>query len=249
MASPHSVLTVLSHRPVDGLVDNHGRYARLHGYRHATVDGMHVYGERQQVLHKYHAIIAQLVAMEPGALLLVLDPFSVVFDPHALPDVAHGYGAIVTTQTSKSALPAASGMIFRNVPDVRERLRKLAVELGKWAMHLPERQHACEATLLAETFPPLPFDLPLANGHFASARRSGGTGSRSMRSPAPGRSWRTRRPSGGRWRASGRRLPTTTSAMWRHSSTMPNGSSVVITRTQWTTGVPRSNERAPRSGM
>ncbi|WP_217589506.1 hypothetical protein [Burkholderia sp. GbtcB21] len=170
LASPHSVLTVLSHRPVDGLVDNHGRYARLHGYRHATVDGMHVYGERQQVLHKYHAIIAQLVAMEPGALLLVLDPFSVVFDPHALPDVAHGYDAIVTTQTSKSALPAASGMIFRNVPDVRERLRKLAVELGKWAMHLPERQHACEATLLAETFPPLPFDLPLANGHFASAQ-------------------------------------------------------------------------------
>ncbi|MCU9955537.1 hypothetical protein OEJ37_19455 [Burkholderia sp. BKH01] len=111
MASPHSVLTVLSHRPVDELVDNHERYARLHGCRHAMVDGMHVYGERQQVLHKYHAIIAQLVAIEPGALLLVLDPFSVVFDPHALPDVARGYDAIVTTQTSKSSLPAASGMI------------------------------------------------------------------------------------------------------------------------------------------
>ena len=104
LASPHSVLTVLSHRPADGLVDNHERYARLHGYRHATVDGMHVYGERRQVLHKYHAIVAQLVAMEPGALLLVLDP-------HALPDVAHGYDAIVTTQTSKSSLPAASRMI------------------------------------------------------------------------------------------------------------------------------------------
>ncbi|WP_239483332.1 hypothetical protein [Burkholderia sp. MS455] len=75
------------------------------------VDGMHVYGERQQVLHKYHAIIAQLVAMEPGALLFVLDPFSVVSDQHALPDVARGYDAIVTTQTSKSSLPAASGMI------------------------------------------------------------------------------------------------------------------------------------------
>ncbi|WP_254624661.1 hypothetical protein [Burkholderia diffusa] len=111
LARPHSVLTVLSHRPVDELVDNHERYARLHGYRHAMVDGMHVYGERQQVLHKYHAIVAQLVAMEPGALLLVLDPFSVVFDPHALPDVARGYDAIVTTQTSKSSLPAASGMI------------------------------------------------------------------------------------------------------------------------------------------
>ncbi|WP_321805395.1 hypothetical protein [Burkholderia sp. BCC1993] len=166
----HSVLTILSHRPVDGLVDNHERYARAHGYRHAIVDGTHVYGERQQVLHKYHAIIAELVAMEQGALLLVLDPFSVVFGQHALPAVADGYDAIVTTQTSKSPLPAASGMIFRNVPDVRERLRKLVVELGKWAMRLPERQHACEATLLAEHFPPLPFDQPLATGYFASAQ-------------------------------------------------------------------------------
>nr|WP_244135656.1 hypothetical protein [Burkholderia seminalis] len=170
VASPHAVLTFRSHRPVDGLVDNHARYAQLHGYRHAIVDGTHVYGERQQILHKYHAIIAQLVAMEPGALLLVLDPFSVVFDPHALPDVAHGYDAIVTTQTSKSPLPAASGMIFRNVPGVRERLRELVLELGKWAMRLPERRHACEATLLAEHFAPLPFDAPLANGHFASAQ-------------------------------------------------------------------------------
>ncbi|WP_206684322.1 hypothetical protein, partial [Escherichia coli] len=82
LASPHVVLTFLAHRPVDGLVDNHARYAQLHGYRHAIVDGMHVYGERQQILYKFHAIIAQLVAMEQGALLLVLDPFSVVFDPH-----------------------------------------------------------------------------------------------------------------------------------------------------------------------
>ena len=115
-------------------------------------------------------IVAQLVAMEPDALLLVLDPFSVVFDPHALQDVAQGYDAIVTTQTPKSALPAASGMIFRNVPGVREQLRKLVVELGKWAMYLPERRHACEATLLAEHFAPLPFDMPLANGHFASVQ-------------------------------------------------------------------------------
>ncbi|RKU02910.1 hypothetical protein C7H84_13755 [Burkholderia sp. Nafp2/4-1b] len=172
----HSVLTILSHRPVDGLVDNHARYAHEHGYRHAIVDGTHVYGERQQVLHKYHAIIAQLAAMKQGALLLVLDPFSVVFGEHALPDVAHGYDAIVTTQTSKSPLPAASGMIFRNVPDVRERLRTLALELGKWAMRVPERQHGCEATLLAETFPPLPFDQPLANGYYASAQTVWGDG-------------------------------------------------------------------------
>ncbi|MFP3632835.1 hypothetical protein SB776_40205, partial [Burkholderia sp. SIMBA_045] len=80
-----------------------------------------------------------------------------------LPEIADGYDAIVTTQTPTSPLPAPSGMIFRNVPDVRERLRRLTVELGKWAMHLPERQNECEATLLAEHFPPLPFDQPLSN--------------------------------------------------------------------------------------
>ena len=248
LASPHSVLTFLSHRPVDGLVDNHARYAQLHGYRHVTVDGTHVYGERQPILHKYHVIVAQLVAMEPDALLLVLDPFSVVFDPHALQDVAQGYDAIVTTQTPKSALPAASGMIFRNVPGVREQLRKLVVELGKWAMYLPERRHACEATLLAEHFAPLPFDMPLANGHFASVQTIWSDGPRSIRSQAPGRSWRTRRPSGGKWRTSGRRLPTTISAMWRRSSTMPSDTSTAIARTQWTTGVPRSRVSATRSG-
>ncbi|HDR9039149.1 TPA: hypothetical protein QDB07_006736 [Burkholderia vietnamiensis] len=166
----HSVLTLLSHRPVDGLVANHADYAHSHGYRHAVVDSAHIYGERQQVLHKYHAIIAQLAAMEPQALLLVLDPFSVVLARHALPEIADGYDAIVTTQTPTSPLPAPSGMIFRNVPDVRERLRRLTVELGKWAMHLPERQNECEATLLAEHFPPLPFDQPLSNRHYASAQ-------------------------------------------------------------------------------
>ncbi|KVN41664.1 hypothetical protein WJ63_24905 [Burkholderia pyrrocinia] len=166
----HSVLTILSHRPVDGLVENHERYARVHGYRHVVVDSMHVYGERQRVLHKYHAIVEQLVAMDEGAVLLVLDSFSVVFSPHPLHEVAHGYESIVTTQAPKSNIPAASGMIFRNTPEVRERMRKLVVILGKWAMYLPERRDACEATLLAESFPPLPFDEPLANGHFSSAQ-------------------------------------------------------------------------------
>lgn len=68
----HSVRTILSYRPVDGFVDNHERYARGCGYRHAIVDGTHVYGGRQQVIHKTHAINAQLVAMEPGVLLLAL---------------------------------------------------------------------------------------------------------------------------------------------------------------------------------
>jgi hypothetical protein len=101
----HSVLTLLSHRPVDGLVANHADYAHNHGYRHAVVDSAHIYGERQQVLRKYHAIIAQLAAMEPQALLLVLDPFSVVLARHALPEIADGYDAIVTTRRRRRHYP------------------------------------------------------------------------------------------------------------------------------------------------
>ncbi|VWD57731.1 hypothetical protein BLA39750_06948 [Burkholderia lata] len=87
-ASAQSVLTVLSHRSVDGFVDNHACYARLRGYGYAMVDIMRVSSDRRQNLHKYDAIIAERIAIEQGAWPLVLDPFSVVFDLRALRDVA-----------------------------------------------------------------------------------------------------------------------------------------------------------------
>ncbi|MBZ5791482.1 hypothetical protein K8353_15315 [Burkholderia contaminans] len=86
----------------------HTRYTRLRGYRHATVEGIHGCCERPHILRKYHAIVAQLVAMEQGALLLLLEPCSVALDPHALQDVAHGHGAILTMQTLWLALTAVA---------------------------------------------------------------------------------------------------------------------------------------------
>ncbi|WP_175034061.1 hypothetical protein [Burkholderia lata] len=88
LASVQSVLTALSYRPVDGSVDHHACYARLHGDRYATVDSLRVSRDRQQSLHKCDANIAKRIAMEQRALLLVLDPFSVVFDPRSPRDVA-----------------------------------------------------------------------------------------------------------------------------------------------------------------
>ncbi|WP_423371207.1 hypothetical protein [Burkholderia sp. LMG 32019] len=86
----------------------HTRYSRLRGYRHATIYGIRGDCERLQILLKYHAIVAQLVALEQGALLLLLDPFSVALDPRALHDVAHGRGAILTMQTLRLALTAVA---------------------------------------------------------------------------------------------------------------------------------------------
>ncbi|KVT12750.1 hypothetical protein WT24_11875 [Burkholderia sp. MSMB1078WGS] len=164
------VLTVLTNRPVDGLIDNHAGYARANGYAHAIADGMHVFGRRQAVLYKYQAIFHELVCTRDDRLLLVLDPFSVVYAAHALDDVARGYDAIVTSQAPHSDLPAASGMIFRNNLAIRERLRVLVLEIGKWAAHLAGYAEYEEAMLLARAFPVLPFENRLTNGHFAAAQ-------------------------------------------------------------------------------
>lgn len=170
MSHSHTVLTILANRPVDGLLDNHARYAHKWGYRHAIVDGTHIYGERQRVLHKYQVIFHHLVDMDEGGLLLVLDPFSVVYGGQALTEVAQGYDAIVTTQAPRSDLPAASGMIFRNAPAMRERMRALVLEFGKWAMSLPEYVDGAEVELLGRAFAPHPFVDSLTNGHFSSVQ-------------------------------------------------------------------------------
>ncbi|MXN77039.1 hypothetical protein GR157_20150 [Burkholderia sp. 4701] len=166
----HTVMTVLLNRPVDGLIDNHADYARSMGYRHVVVDGMHVYGPRQPVLFKYQAILHELTCLYGGDLLLVLDAFSVVFGRQPLDDVARGYDAIVTNQEPASPWPAASGMIFRNTLEVRERVRKLVLEFGHWACYLQDHVSGCEVSYLREAFNPLPFSELLANGHLASVQ-------------------------------------------------------------------------------
>ncbi|WP_175892792.1 hypothetical protein [Burkholderia cepacia] len=164
----NTVLTVLTTRPVDGLVDNHAHYARSHGYAHAIADGTHVFGRRQAVLYKYQAIFHALVSAPDDCLVLVLDPFSVIYDGQALDTVSQGHDAIVTNQEPGSGLPATSGMIFRSTAAIRERMRALVLEIGKWAAYLPEYAACEEAMLLSRSFSPLPFEIRLANGHFAS---------------------------------------------------------------------------------
>lgn len=166
----HTVMTVLLNRPVDGLLDNHADYAHVKGYRHAVVDVTHVYGPRQPVLFKYQAIFHELTCLRDGDLLLVLDAFSVVFGRQPLDDVARGYDAIVTNQEPGSPWPAASGMIFRNTLEVRERIRKLVLEFGRWAMYLPDYVQGCEVSYLREAFHPLPFADVLSNGHLAAVQ-------------------------------------------------------------------------------
>ncbi|WP_205784080.1 hypothetical protein [Burkholderia sp. Ac-20344] len=72
---------------------------------------MHVDGERQQILHNCRAIITQLVTMEQGSIAARARPVLCRATCTRCGMSQHGCNAIVVTPASKSALPAASGMI------------------------------------------------------------------------------------------------------------------------------------------
>ena len=164
------VLSLLPTRPVPGLVENHERYAQMHGYQHIVVDGTHIYGERQQVLHRYHCIYQQLQALKNDELLLVLDVFSLIYTPHPLEAVAQGYDSIVSLTnpdpTQNPGLANSSGMIFRNTPEIREKMYALLQELGRWAMYMAEQGQKIEAQILGNAFPPVTFIARLSSGHY-----------------------------------------------------------------------------------
>lgn len=166
----HIVLSFFSTRPVEGLERNHAGYAQAHGYEHVVVDGTSVFGERQGVLHRYHAIYQQLLRLPDGGLLLVLDAFSVVYAPHDLAAVAQGHDAVVSSQGQEVALPTPSGMILRATPEIRERVRALVLRLSRWAMYLPDCTAMAEVELLGQAFPVHPFHERLRSGHFASVQ-------------------------------------------------------------------------------
>ena len=163
----HTVLSLLPTRPVNGLIENHARYAKAHGYQHVVVDGTHIYGERQQTLHRYHCIYQQLQSLPEDELLLVLDVFSVIYQPHALEAVAQGYDSIVTMIAPDTEQANSSGMIFRCTAEVREKFRQVVHKLGQWAMYLPDVVMLSEAQILAEVFPPRNLLFPLDNVHFS----------------------------------------------------------------------------------
>lgn len=162
-----TVLSLLPNRPVAGLLENHANYAKLHSYKHVEVDGTHIYGERQQALHRYHCIYQQLLSMADGDLLLVVDVFSLIYHPHLLQDVASGYDYIVSQISPGSTQANSSGMIFRNTSEVREKTRALVHRLGQWAMYLPEQVLYTESQILSDAFAPTNFVRYLSNGHLS----------------------------------------------------------------------------------
>ena len=161
------VLSLLPTKPVPGLVENHASYARQHGYRHVVIDGTHIYGERQQTLHRYHCIYQQLLSLPDGDQLLVLDVFSLIYTPHPLEAVAHGYDSLVTMRnpTLRPDLANSSGMLFRSTAAIREKLYALVQEIGKWATYMPEQAQKLEAQILGKIFPPISFIHHLENGY------------------------------------------------------------------------------------
>ena len=162
------ILSLLPVKPVPGLVENHASYARQHGYQHVVIDGTHIYGERQQTLHRYHCMYQQLLSLAEDDLLLVLDIFSLIHTPHALEAVAHGYDHIVAMihPGSESPLANSSGMIFRSTAQVRQQLYELLQNLGQWAVYLPKHVSKIEAQLLGDAFAPVNFISALASGYF-----------------------------------------------------------------------------------
>lgn len=162
-----AVLSLFSTRPVPGLLENHAGYAQRHGYRHHVVDGTHVYGERQQTLHRYHCIYQQLQELPPDDLLVVLDVFTVVYQPHALQAVAQGEDSVVTRLNPEKEEASSSGMILRSTAEVREQFRQLVHRLGQWAMYLPDLGTQTEAQLLQAFFPARNFLFRLESGYYS----------------------------------------------------------------------------------
>lgn len=163
-AIPHTVLTYLGTRPVDGLIDNHRRYAERHGYRYAVVDGTHVWGPRQPTLFRYHAVHHHLIACPEGAWLLVLDQFAVVYRGLALEAVFGDADSLVVAQANNDALATTSMLLLRNVAAVRERLRQLILRIAHWAMRVGPDIDAPEVALVSEFFAPQPCTHVLPSG-------------------------------------------------------------------------------------
>lgn len=168
MPSPTTILSVFAHRPIDGLLENHAAYAARWGYAHEARDSLHVFGDRQAELYKYHAIYGALLALADGGLLLVLDEFSVVYGRQKLEDVAQGHDFVVVSQEPGASLPTSSGMILRNTAEVRERLRLLVFHLSVSVAGDPDTLGKSAGEHLGEAFAVHPLENRLANGFYSS---------------------------------------------------------------------------------
>ena len=174
---PATVLTTLATRPVPGLLDNHAAYARRHGYAHHIADATHVWGPRQPVFFRYHAIYHHLVQADEGSLLLVLDQFAVVYTPHALETVFAGIDSLVCAQPDDDALCNTSMLLLRNTATVREQARRLVEHVSHWAVRILQDNGQPENALVAHCFAPRPCAAPLDNGILANVQANWPAGS------------------------------------------------------------------------
>ncbi|RSZ31160.1 MULTISPECIES: hypothetical protein [unclassified Variovorax] len=202
---PATVLTTLSTRPVPGLVENHAAYARRHGYAHHVVDSTHVWGPRQPVFFRYHAIYHHLARIGEGSLLLVLDQFAVVYEPRALEETFDGIDALVSAQPDDDTLCNTSMLVLRNTAEVREKVRQLVDHVSHWAVRILEDDEQPENALVAHVFPPRPCSLALPSGVYPNVQASwlGGGYHDSIRNVRPlvasdAPTWRRAGP-GNRW--------------------------------------------------
>ncbi|MGJ7528970.1 hypothetical protein [Variovorax sp. GB1P17] len=165
-----TVLTTLATKPVKGLVENHAAYARQHGYTHRIADSTHVWGPRQPVFYRYHAIYHHLTQTDEGSLLLVLDQFAVVYWPHPLAPHFDGIDSLVCTQAGDDSLCNTSMLLLRNTPAVREQMRQLVDLFSHWAVHILEDNEQPENALVASLFPPRPCTVPLSDGLYPNVQ-------------------------------------------------------------------------------
>lgn len=172
-----TILTTLATRPVEGLVENHAAYARRYGYAHRIADSTHVWGPRQPVFFRYHAIYQHLAQADEGSLLLVLDQFAVVYWPRPLEEVFDGIDALVCAQPDDDALCNTSMLLLRNTAAVREQVRQLVDHVSHWAVRILEDNEQPENALVAHVFPPRPCALPLLNGIHANVQANWPAGS------------------------------------------------------------------------
>lgn len=172
MNEKNIVLSIFSTKPVAGLLENHARYAEKSKYLHVMMDSTHIYGERQRVLYKWHAIYHQLVNSRDGVLVLLLDQFAVIYGGQDLTDISTGYDMLVATQDKDSGLPATSMMVFRNSPSMREDVRKLLLRVAQWTAHIEGYGDLPEPFIVKDFFTPHPFQCLLHNGFIPSAQAS-----------------------------------------------------------------------------
>ncbi|MES2530319.1 MAG: hypothetical protein V4636_04740 [Pseudomonadota bacterium] len=172
-----TVLTTLATRPVRGLVENHAAYARQYGYTHHVVDATHVWGPRQPVFFRYHAIYHHLLQLPEGSLLLVLDQFAVVYAPRSLEESFDGLDTLLCAEADNDALCNTSMLLLRNIPSVREQMRRLVDHISHWAVLILEDNDLPENALVNHVFATRPCSQPLPNGIYPNVQMTSPAGS------------------------------------------------------------------------